>query len=101
MGTPRVYTHEEIETFVVILISEESGEVAQLDSLLMGDGDNGLDLDSLDFVNIAHLLEAEFDIPDIPDDDLFKLQTVGQIVNYVEAYTDRRARALASRVAEA
>jgi acyl carrier protein len=97
MNAHHVYTHEEITTAVIALISDESGEDAQLDSLLM----DGLGLDSLDFVNIAQLLEETFNIPDIPDDDLFRLQTVGQIVNYIEAYCDRRARALAPRVAEA
>jgi acyl carrier protein len=47
------------------------------------------------------MLETEFDIDNIPDDDIFRLQTVGQIANYIEAYVEQRAKVVAMRVAEA
>lgn len=43
-----------------------------------------LGADSLDVVELAMGVEDEFNIT-IPDDDINKLKTVGDIVNYVEA----------------
>lgn len=42
-----------------------------------------LDADSLDAVEIIMTIEDEFDV-EIPDDIVEKLQTVGQIVDYLE-----------------
>jgi acyl carrier protein len=43
-----------------------------------------LGADSLDIVEIVMAVEEEFDL-EIGEDDLHKLQTVGDIVNYVTA----------------
>lgn len=42
-----------------------------------------LDADSLDAVEIIMTIEDEFDV-EIPDDIAEKLQTIGQIVDYLE-----------------
>ena len=43
-----------------------------------------LGADSLDVMNITMRLEDEFDIK-IPDEDITKIQTVQDIVNYIES----------------
>lgn len=85
----RALTREQIATTVIILISEQSGEPATMESSLIDD----LGLDSLDFVNIAQVLEEEFRIGPIPDNDLFKLQTVEQVVLYVESWLRNKEKA--------
>lgn len=91
-------SRDEIINIVIIAASEESDRPATLQSELMGD----LDLDSLDFVNLAQRIEAEFGLNPIPDSDLFKLRTVEHIVLYIEAYLTRQAEAqLARETAEA
>jgi acyl carrier protein len=87
-------SHDEIINFVLITVSEESGRPATLDS----DMADGLDLDSLDYVNIAQQIEERFGIGPIPDSDLFKLVTVEQVVFYVEAWLAEKAK-IASAVA--
>jgi len=44
-----------------------------------------LKADSLDVVELIMDLEQEFDI-EIPDEELPKAQTVGDIVNYIESH---------------
>lgn len=44
-----------------------------------------LKADSLDVVELIMDMEQEFDM-EIPDEELPKVQTVGDIVNYVEAH---------------
>ena len=91
-------SRDEIINIIIIAVSEESDRPATLQSELMGD----LDLDSLDFVNLAQRIEAEFGLNPIPDSDLFKLRTVEHIVLYIEAYLTRQAEAqLARETAEA
>ena len=45
-----------------------------------------LDLDSLTLVEIVIEIENTFGIGEIPDDDIPKLKTVGDIVNYIETH---------------
>lgn len=42
-----------------------------------------LDADSLDVVELAMNIESEFDIPEITEEELKKIQTVDDLVNYV------------------
>lgn len=42
-----------------------------------------LHLDSLDLIEYVVILEHEFDV-DIPDEEMPKLQTVQDVVNYIE-----------------
>ena len=54
-------------------------ESVQMESRLIDD----LKADSLDFVELIMDLEQEFDV-EIPDEDLPKVQTVADIVNFLE-----------------
>ncbi|NLV49788.1 MAG: acyl carrier protein [Clostridiales bacterium] len=42
-----------------------------------------LGADSLDIVEIVMAIEEEFDIPEVAEDELPKLLTVGDVVNYI------------------
>ena len=42
-----------------------------------------LGADSLDIVELTMAIEEEFDIPETDEDDMTKLSTVGDVVNYV------------------
>jgi acyl carrier protein len=46
---------------------------------------NDLGADSLDTVELVMALEEEFDI-EIPDEEVEKIQTVGQAVDYIKAH---------------
>ena len=46
-----------------------------------------IDLDSLDTVELFMALEEEFDI-EIPDEEAEKLQTVGDIIDYITSTSD-------------
>jgi len=80
-------THDEVVNIVLHCVAEESGKSPSLDSTLIGD----LGLDSLDFVHLALALDEKLSIGPIPDDDLFKLVTVDQIVRYAEAWIDKKS----------
>ena len=41
-----------------------------------------LGADSLDIVELTMAIEEEFDIPETDEDDMTKLSTVGDVVNY-------------------
>jgi len=47
---------------------------------------NDLGADSLDRVRLALWLEDEFDLDEIPDDEVAKFQTVGDWVSYAERH---------------
>lgn len=59
------------------LMVEESDISAETDII------NDLGADSLTVVDLAMALEDEFDI-ELPDEDLEKIKTVGDIVNYIK-----------------
>ena len=42
-----------------------------------------MDADSLDVVELAMSIEDEFSIPEISEDDIRSIQTVGDLVDYV------------------
>ncbi|RMG15103.1 MAG: acyl carrier protein [Planctomycetota bacterium] len=46
---------------------------------------NDLGADSLDIVELVMELEQEFDV-DIPDESAEKIQTVGEVVRYIEEH---------------
>ncbi len=51
----------------------------KLDSSIIGD----LGADSLDVIDLAMSIEDEFDI-EVPDDEIEKIKTVGDIVKFIE-----------------
>lgn len=48
---------------------------------------NDLGADSLDVVDLVMTLEDEFDI-EIPDEDIEKIRTVGELAHYLEEHID-------------
>lgn len=78
MGTP-----EEIEERIKAIIVEQLGvsldEVTPEASFI-----EDLGADSLDIVELIMALEEEYDI-EIPDEDAEKIQTVKDVVNYVQS----------------
>ena len=64
------------------LIRENTGEedlIINEDTVLMAD----LGLSSLDLINIAYLVEEEFDI-EIPDRAIQNFKTVGDVISFIE-----------------
>lgn len=67
---------------LIELIKENTGEETlniNEDTVLMSD----LGLSSLDLINIAYLVEEEFDI-EIPDRAIVNFKTVGDVITFVE-----------------
>lgn len=74
-------TREKIQEKVIAIVAEQLGvdkEKIKLESIFAED----LKADSLDSVEIVMELEDALDIT-IPDEDTEKLQTVGDIVDYI------------------
>ena len=46
-----------------------------------------LSADSLDVVELSMTIEEEFDLAEIAEDDLKKISTIGDLVDYVEGAT--------------
>jgi|SRR5580692_6836716 acyl carrier protein len=90
------FSHDSIVNAVIIVISEECNHPVTLDSRLADD----LDLDSLDFVNVAQQLEERLGLGPIPDSDLFKLVTVEQVVLYCEAWLKQKSEVAAASAHE-
>jgi acyl carrier protein len=64
------------------IICEQFGvdeDRVKMDSNLIGD----FGADSLDVIDLAMSIEDEFDI-EVPDDDIKKIVTVGDIVRFIE-----------------
>ena len=67
---------------LIELIKENTGEETlniNEDTVLMSD----LGLSSLDLINIAYLVEEEFDI-EIPDRAIVNFKTVGDVITFIE-----------------
>lgn len=45
--------------------------------------ENDLGADSVDLVELVMAMEEEFEVDEIPEEDLMKLKTVGDCVNYL------------------
>ena len=71
-------TFEKIREIIMEQLSAPESAVT-MDTHLMKD----LEADSLDAVEIIMAIEDEFEI-EIPDEDVEKFQTVGDLVRYVE-----------------
>ena len=72
-------TFDTIRDIIVEQLNVEESMVTE-DTNLMKD----LEADSLDAVEIIMAIEEQFDI-EIPDDEAEKFQTVGDLVDYVDA----------------
>lgn len=75
---------ESTKTKVIKLIADQAGvSEANISGETSLQGD--LELDSLDIMDLLLVLEEEFDMQ-IPDEELSKIQTVNDIVNYIEKF---------------
>jgi acyl carrier protein len=72
---------ESIRAKVKQIVAEQYGLRREV---LDGDTPYTMDGDSLDHVELTMGLEDHFEI-EIPDQDMFKMQTVGQVIAYIEA----------------
>jgi acyl carrier protein len=63
---------------IIVEHTNVSEDVVTLDASFQDD----LDLDSLDIMDLLMVFEEEFDVQ-IPDEELQKIKTVGDVVNYI------------------
>jgi acyl carrier protein len=77
-----IMNRNEVKEKVQGLICEQMGLKAE-DVREECDLEHDLAADSMDQIEIIMLMEEEFDI-EIPDVDAEKINTVGQLINYVE-----------------
>ncbi|MCX7883548.1 MAG: acyl carrier protein [Caloramator sp.] len=73
---------EKVKERISDILGVDSDDIS-MDSSFIDD----LGADSLDIVELIMALEEEFDI-EIPDEDAEKIQTVGDVVEYIKEHTD-------------
>lgn len=76
---------EDIKTRITSIIVEQLG-VKESDVNPSASFTEDLGADSLDTVELVMALEEEFDT-EIPDADAEKIQTVGDVIKYIEAHS--------------
>jgi acyl carrier protein len=73
---------EKIRTTIASQLSIDEEEIKMESSFM-----NNLGADSLDIVELIMALEEEYEI-EIPDEDVEKITTVGDVVEYIKAHTE-------------
>lgn len=73
---------EKIRTFIASQLSVDEEEIKMESSFM-----NNLGADSLDIVELIMALEEEYDI-EIPDEDVEKIVTVGDVVEYIKTHSE-------------
>jgi acyl carrier protein len=73
---------EKIRATIASQLSIDEEEIKMESSFM-----NNLGADSLDIVELIMALEEEYDI-EIPDEDVEKIVTVGDVVEYIKAHTE-------------
>ncbi|MGH4050521.1 MAG: acyl carrier protein [Clostridium sp.] len=73
---------EKIRACIASQLSIDEEEIKMESSFM-----NNLGADSLDIVELIMSLEEEYDI-EIPDEDVEKIVTVGDIVEYIKAHSE-------------
>ncbi|SKA92236.1 acyl carrier protein [Caloramator quimbayensis] len=73
---------EKVKERISDILGVDSDDIT-MDSSFIDD----LGADSLDIVELIMALEEEFDI-EIPDEDAERIQTVGDVVDYIKEHTD-------------
>lgn len=69
---------EKVERIFVEQLDANENDIT-MDSVITDD----LGADSLDLVDLLMSVEDEFDV-EVPDDDVLKIKTVGDLVRYIE-----------------
>ena len=77
-------TSEEIFKTMQDLIAEQSAVNAD-DVTMNSSFEDDLSADSVDLVELVMAMEEEFEIDEIPEEDLLTLKTVGDCVRYLTA----------------
>ena len=77
-------TSEEIFKTMQDLIAEQFAVNAD-DVTMNSSFEDDLSADSVDLVELVMAMEAEFEIDEIPEEDLLTLKTVGDCVRYLTA----------------
>lgn len=73
---------EKIRTTIASQLSIDEDEIKMESSFM-----NNLGADSLDIVELIMALEEEYEI-EIPDEDVEKISTVGDVVEYIKARSE-------------
>ncbi|WP_435789126.1 acyl carrier protein [Clostridium sp.] len=73
---------EKIRTTIASQLSIDEEEIKMESSFM-----NNLGADSLDIVELIMALEEEYDI-EIPDEDVEKITTVGDVVEYIKGHSE-------------
>jgi len=73
---------EKIRATIASQLSIDEEEIKMESSFM-----NNLGADSLDIVELIMALEEEYEI-EIPDEDVEKMVTVGDVVEYIKAHTE-------------
>lgn len=73
---------EKVKERVVDILGVDAEEVTMESSFI-----DDLGADSLDIVELIMALEEEFDI-EIPDEEAEKIQSVGDVVDYIKEHSD-------------
>lgn len=73
---------DKVKERVSDILGVDSEEVTMESSFI-----DDLGADSLDIVELIMALEEDFDI-EIPDEEAEKIQTVGDVTNYIKEHTD-------------
>ncbi|MEK6264375.1 MAG: acyl carrier protein [Clostridium sp.] len=73
---------EKIRTTIASQLSIDEEEIKMESSFM-----NNLGADSLDIVELIMALEEEYDI-EIPDEDVEKISTVGDVVEYIKGHSE-------------
>ncbi|MGH4119964.1 acyl carrier protein [Clostridium sp.] len=73
---------EKIRATIASQLSIDEEEIKMESSFM-----NNLGADSLDIVELIMALEEEYEI-EIPDEDVEKITTVGDVVEYIKAHTE-------------
>jgi len=73
---------EKIRATIASQLSIDEEEIKMESSFM-----NNLGADSLDIVELIMALEEEYEL-EIPDEDVEKMATVGDVVEYIKAHTE-------------
>ena len=74
---------ERLRALIAVQFSVSENSIA-MDTSFMDD----LGADSLDVVELTMAIEAEFDVPEVDDDIVAELKTVGDVFRFISACCD-------------